>query len=388
MKKFRWLAVVSALVLVLLGAILYLGRNRPAGMPLPQFWQASRQIHQALQLVKSTQPDLSVPLDQAQIDQLEALLAESGFAVLDTDAVYSDYLANPQGLRQFWERASQGESAAQTVFHIQDSYFSCLHFFRSRGENRCLTARLGWQSGGSALWTDAQCLPLYDMALVQDNTFYYRLYPAGDPHYIDYAQLSLTPPNRELEDLCRKYISCVGYRFVNLFLVSWQEGDWGQLSFCDLFEYLYPLRQGKTITLDQFPPEGDGFYRVPAAVLEDTICPFFQIGVEEFRQRCPRLEDDYLWKAVHGNDVTGWKLPLFLPEVTACTQNSDGTMTLSVQVRCPEYKTNDLFTHEVTVRPTASGFQYVANRVTSGWDSLPPSGSRVSLFGLHGQFLV
>lgn len=388
MKKFRWLAVLPALVLALLGGFLWLCRDLPAGTPLLPLWQMARQVRQIEHLTASARQGLSVPLDQAQIDQLETLLAEAGFAVVDTDAVYPAYLANPQGLRRFWEQTSSGESAAQTIFRIQDSGISCLRFLRSRGENCCLTARLGWQADGSPLWRDVQCLPLYDMALVQDNTFYYRLYPAGDPHYIDYAQLRLTPPDRELEDLCQKYVSCVGYRFVNLFLVSWQEGDWGQLSFPDLFEYLYPLRQGRDIRLDQFPPEGNGVYRVPAAILEDAICPFFQISLEEFRQKCPHIEDDYLWKAVHGNDVTSWKLPLFLPEVTSCVKNPDGTMTLSVQVRCPEYKTNDLFTHEVTIRPTPAGFQYVANRVTSGWEALPPSGSRASLFGVDGQFLV
>ncbi len=45
-------------------------------------------------------------------------------------------------------------------------------------------------------------------------------------------------------------------------------------------------------------------------------------------------------------------------------EHPDGTMTLTVQVYSPEVKTDDLFTHEVTLRLGEEGaFQYVGNRV-------------------------
>lgn len=376
MKKFRWLAILLLPALVVLAGIFWLGSICPPGVPVSQFLPLARQVHQAQRLLA----DARQAPDPAGVDRLEALLADAGLAVVDTDSVLPSYLANPQGLRQFCQQAGAGQRAAQTVFQIQPTGLSCLRFFSGHGDSGCLIARLFWSRDGSLEWQECQLLPLYDMALVQDNTFYYRLYPAGDPHYIDYSFFRLTPPDPELEALCSRYVSCVGYRFVNLFLCDWQEGDWGALAFSDLFEYLYPLRFGREVTLDQFPLESGSTCRVPQEVFVQTITPFFAITPEALWALCPHTQDSYLWRPVHGNDLTGWELPLYLPEVTACTENPDGTRTLSVQVRCPEYKTNALFTHEVTIRPTASGFQYVANRVTGGWEALPPGQARAVLF--------
>ena len=58
--------------------------------------------------------------------------------------------------------------------------------------------------------------------------------------------------------------------------------------------------------------------------------------------------------------------------------NSDGTMTLSVEVLSTDLKTDCLFSHDVTVRPLENGsFQYVGNQTTYQTEyGLPPAESR------------
>lgn len=344
------------------------GWERPEAAPILQSRQLHRSLRQAVQCLS--------PVSQGDQDALEALLIQQGFSTLDTCDQMPAYLANPQPLLRFYA----GEAPSATVFQLAGSSLSCLYFFTQGRDRFCLTALVEWDRSGSPFVQETQLLPLYDMELVQENTLYYRLYPAGDPHYIDYAYFRLTPPDPDLEALCRQCIQSVGYRFVNLFLCDWEEGHWGELSLPDLFEYLSPLETGQPVDFSVYPAVDGDWVQVPQFQMVAALSPYFQMDEETLAQRCSFRDGCCLWRPIHGNDLTVWELPLYLPEVTACQPHPDGTKTLQVQVRCPEYKCNDYFTHEVTIRPTETGFQYVSNRITSGWEHLPPRASRRELF--------
>lgn len=370
MTKPRFLLILAA---ALLCAFLLWPRTlpsweRPEAAPILQSRQLHRSLRQAAQCLS--------PVSQGDQDALEALLIQQGFSTLDTCDQMPAYLTNPQPLLRF----CAGEAPSATVFQLAGSSLSCLHFFTQGRDRFCLTALVEWDRSGSPFVRETQLLPLYDMELVQENTLYYRLYPAGDPHYIDYAYFRLTPPDPELEELCRQCIQSVGYRFVNLFLCDWEEGHWGELSLPDLFEYLSPLETGQPVDFSAYPAAAGDWVRVPQGQMAAALSPYFQMDEDTLAQRCGFRDGCCLWRPIHGNDLTVWELPLYLPEVTACQPHPDGTKTLRVQVRCPEYKRNDYFTHEVTIRPTETGFQYVSNRITSGWEHLPPSASRAELF--------
>ena len=167
---------------------------------------------------------------------------------------------------------------------------------------------------------------------------------------------------------------------VNLFLCNWREGDWGDLSFNDLFEYLYEKDRG-----ERFEWSDLSSFMLPAELFESTVLPYFQISLEKFRKASgyDAEADAYPWRPVFGDDLTTWKYPMCEPEVVSRTRNSDGTLTLTVQVYSRELKTDRLFTHEVTVRLLENGgFQYTANRVTYVSDrGLPPSMPRFALAG-------
>lgn len=360
------------------------GWSPPEQLPAAQAQQAKAEILQASALLGDLYEEASHPLSQADIDTMEQHLVEAGYTVVDTDGVYPEYLANPGGLQAFWESASAGVDAAQSVLQINSSGFLYLRFFRSGEENRYLLTSLIWDERAEPVVEECQVLPIYDMVLSDWGIFYYRVYPADDPHYIDYAQFWMAPVDREAYDLCRTYIQTVGYQMVNLFLCDWQEGNWGQLSFNDLFEYLYERDTGQRVDVDTFPLEGyPPRASIPAELFEDTLLPYFQISLEEFRQRCGYEAGGYPWRPIFGDDLTTWHFPICEPEVMEACQNADGTLTLTVQVYSPELKTDRLFSHQVTVRPLEEGgFQYVSNRITyTGPQGLPPDMSRFTLDG-------
>lgn len=382
MRKVIWVL----LLLVCLVAACQLPRQALSGWEQPEQLSAAQnrlvtgEIGAVSTLLWAAAADLESPFSQTDIDAMERILIEAGYATVDTDGVYPEYLANSHGLEDF----AGGEKAAQTVLQVNSQGFSYLRFFRQGGENRFLLASLIWSETGEPVVEACQELPIYDMELADWGIFYYRVYPAGDPHYIDYAQLRMEPVNPEKYDLCRTYIRPVGYQMVNLFLCDWQEGDWGQLSFNDLFEYLYEKDTGQRVEVDTFSLEGwPPRAWIPEAQFEKTLLPYFQISLEEFRQRCGYENGAYPWRPVFGDDLTTWHAPFCDPQVVDARENGDGTLTLSVQVYSPEWKTDCLFAHEVRVRLLDNGgFQYVSNRVTKvGSHGLPPAMCRFALDG-------
>ena len=63
-----------------------------------------------------------------------------------------------------------------------------------------------------------------------------------------------------------------------------------------------------------------------------------------------------------------------IPEVTKVMENADGTVTLLVNVICPDKHTDHLFEHEVTMKTETDGsFQYLSNRIVYRSDKELPS---------------
>lgn len=372
MKKY--LLLLLAAVLILAAILLFPQKDFP-GWEAPDILSSSQSRAIRDELIRAAEVCQGVK----SADSLEERLIGAGFATVDSDAIYPSYLANADGVRDF----AAGRSSTSVLQAGKNGGF--VHMFFARGdEDFLILTEVSQHSQGSFYVSACETLPLYETELADWDIFYYRLYPENDPHYIDYNQLRLTPVDRELYDLTREYILPVGYQMVNLFLCDWQEGNWGDLAFSDVFEYLYERNTGDPLPWQDFPVHPDSHYRlIPAQLFEDTVLPYFRVSREYLRKACQydSAADAYPWRPVHGDDLTTWEYPYREPQVTDCQENSDGTITLKVQVYSAEVKTNNLFSHEVTLRPFADGgFQYVANRIsyTSSY-GLPPAMARFEL---------
>lgn len=390
------LPAVMLCIAVLLAAIVWcLSREDLPGWEAPKALSSSRQrsvkreLMQIVQLCREAYPGTEGEdaggLSRESIDAMEAGLLDAGYPVVDTDETYPAYLGNPESLYAFWEDVCAGKDAAQTLIRISEDggfWHTCL--FQEKGERGCLLTHVVRDGENTAYVRTCELLPLYDMELTDWGIFYYRMYPADDPHYIDYSQLRLAPMDRELYDLNRKYIIPVGYQMVNLFLCDWWEGDWGALSFNDLFEYLYEMETGERFEWNGIS-NWDTTTRttLPARLFESAVLPYFRIAPEDFREVCgyDEIRECYPWRPAFGDDLASWHYPMCEPEIQSQTVNDDGTITLAVQVYSPDLKTNRLFAHEITIRPLADGgFQYVGNRVTYVSDrGLPPNMARFDL---------
>lgn len=217
--------------------------------------------------------------------------------------------------------------------------------------------------------------------MINDKDFYYQVvYPPRVP-FDDYALVRLAPMDKTLYDLTEKYIAPIGYLSNNMFVSNWTSEDYGNLSFNDLLEFFYKVRNNDYFYARDYESVREPYYYsyIPASLFENTIMPYFDISLQEFRERS--LYDSekgiYPWQEICCDNVTYY--PTVEPEVVNYQNNENGTFTLTVNVRCNDYKTDRLFTHEVVIRHLEDGgYQYLSNKITYKSEiELPPNKPRL-----------
>ena len=299
------------------------------------------------------------------LDAMEERLAEEGYAVVDTDANYPAWL-RAEGFDSFWSCVCRGEPAEQEVVTILESGGLGYILFTYDGDVAWFHF-LQYTPGEKDAEVQYEQHEVLDWTLTDRGNFYYQIYPAGNKHYDDYTLLRTNAPDRELWDLQKRYITPGGYIGTNLFLTNWTETDWGELSFNDVWDYLYFYLHGEQYAPKDTmaAPEWNGYW-IPAGEFEEVILAYFDVDLDLLRQRAwyDAEKNAYPWRPVETNDYVFLQYYTGQPEVTACRNNKDGTLTLTVQMLSTDLKMDSLFAHEVTVRPGKDGtFRYVGNQV-------------------------
>ena len=195
-----------------------------------------RTLYEQAEKTESENPWKAPELSRSAIDAVEALLMEAGLDVVDTDGLCPDYLTTADRFRGFLDAAGRNESARQEVITVNTAGTLILQLFVCQ-DGEIYVHRMLYPPEGTQA-PDYEALLIRDWALTEKGNFYYRTYPAGNSHYIDYSLIRLTPPDRELWALNRRYLAAGDYLAANLFLTDWTENDWGELSLNDLWECL------------------------------------------------------------------------------------------------------------------------------------------------------
>ena len=313
-------------------------------------------------------------ITQSSIDEMEMLLIEHGYAVLDTDSRYPAFLENAEELYNFRNAVKKGNAARADYVWLSPygGFHYCILEYRN-GESYFLEAATEWTQGNTIEITELYKRELLDWELTDKDNFYYKLYEAHSPAFEDYTLLRLSAPDKELSNLSMTYLEPVGYQSNNLLSSEWSCDDYKNLCLNDILEFLYREHYGQildsqTLTVHEHP----FYYQIPADVFESVMIAYFDITPEKVREVCcyDANTDTYPWLDVAYDNLNYF--PLITPEVTAYRKNADGTLTLTVDAMCVGLKTDSLFRHELTIRPDTDGsFQYIGNRLISASDTLP-----------------
>lgn len=303
-------------------------------------------------------------LSRSSIDAIESLLIEAGLDVIDTDEIYPGHLVTADNFYRFWDDTKQGRSSQQEIITILESGTLSYRLFVHEDGMTYVHFMNYPVEGTSDLHYEKH--EVLDWDLTDRGNFYYRIYPADDKHYADFSLIRMEAPNLELWDLNMKYIWAGGYIGTNMFLTDWTENDFDELSFNDLWEYLYYdyhgiWPDGYTFIPDQY------CYQIPAAEFEEVILQYFNIDLDMLREmgQYNAEGDCYPFRPIETNDYVFLYYYTVESEITAYRINPDGTITLTVEMLSTDLKMDCLFAHAVTIRPLENGqFQYISNKVT------------------------
>lgn len=306
-------------------------------------------------------------ISQEDRDSIEMVLKKAGYSVINSDSVYPEYLENPDGVSSFWEDVQKNKDAETVFWEVSltgSVYYRALRY--SAGDASYIFVSTVWDEQGNLEISDGGKWEVLNWDTTFNGDFYFQNKPAKKVW--DAAQLlRLKPVDKELYDLNAKYILPVGYHNVNLFLCDWDTSDYGDLCFNDLFEWLYKLKHNDYVYARDYAQEDEPYYHccIPSDVFENTILPYFDIPLSEFREKAlyDSTKDIYPWQELNCSNIAYY--PTVIPEITEAIKNKDGSITLKVNVMCLDNKTDCLFTHEVTVMPSDNGgFKYLGNKIT------------------------
>ena len=320
-------------------------------------------------------------ISQNQIDKIETLLSDNGYPVMNSDSKYPAYLENSNGVYEFWKSVSDNKDTEQELITISPSgglYYSLLQY--SSGQKYYTGIIVDWDENNEPFVSSKESMEVLDWDLTDNGDFYYQIYSSRRP-YDDYILVRLKPINKKLYDLTNKYLSPIGYISNNMFLCDWSYDDYGDLSFNDLLEFFYKIKNNDYFYAQDYPIVWEPYYHsyIPSSLFESTVKPYFDISLKEFRKRSlyDSEKDAYPWQEVCSDNLTFY--PTIEPEVVKCRDNGNGTFTLTVNARCDEYKTDCVFTHEVVIRTLKNGgYQYLSNKITYKSDyEMPPNYPRL-----------
>lgn len=285
-----------------------------------------------------------------------------------TNRPYSN-MANYEKLESFLNAASAGESGRAVVFeiHSDGSIGRCQYTFD--GEDMyVLTANFVWDDDGEPAMAYLSNARIMQWEFTEKGWFSYRLCVPEYPEVTEVVDgsclirvLPITQENREMSEKC---VYGLGYRGNNLLCSDWEAGQMEHLDYNGMYEYLYAMKYGREFPAEKYQ---DG---IPGEEFESLIMEYLPVTAEEIRSFAAFDEErqTYLWRGLaYSNHIADY-FETSVPEVTDIRENSDGTLTLTVDAVCSVMLCDEAaITHELTVQFLEDGsLRYLGNKVLSG----------------------
>ncbi len=187
----------------------------------------------------------------------------------------------------------------------------------------------------------------------------------------EHTALRVQPLDETYRELNRKYLLPVSYERNNMFITDWNENDFGELNFYDMYDIFYPKINSEIVPYVADDNLGIGaVYKIPKDQFESVIMTYFNIDSETLQAKTTFYSEDwtYEYKPRGFYEVEYPEYPY--SEVVGFTENSNGTITLMVNVVFPYASDSKVYSHEVVVRSLEDGgIQYISNRIIPSEDN-------------------
>ena len=314
--------------------------------------------------------------DMETVRKVVERFGKCGYAAVDCENRVD--MTQMQSVMDFCDSVEKQEKAEVTILQVSSlGGFSVYHLQTEKGVVHVKRCYYGYKDGIMKSEDEGEYQTDYwrytdDGYLMFSGTYFseelYVLTLSSAEEHVAFRILPLDAKCRELNE---KYLLPIGYELNNMFLVDWNEDDFGDLNFYDMFDLLYPKLHN-----EKFPYVADdnlgigAVYHIPKTEFENVIMEYFNIDSETLQSKTVYDSEDstYEYKPRGFEEVEYPEYPY--SEVIGYTENSDGTITLTANVVFPYSGNSKVYAHEVVIRPLEDGrVQYVSNRIIPSEDN-------------------
>lgn len=308
--------------------------------------------------------------DMETVRKVVERFGECGYAPVDCENRVD--MTQMQSVMDFCDSVENQKEAEVTIIQVSSwGGFSVYHLQTENGVVHVKRCYYGYKDGIMKSEDEGEYQTDYwrytdDGYMMFSGTYFseelYVLTLSSAEEHVAFRVLPLDAKCRELNE---KYLLPIGYELNNMFLVDWNEDDFGELNFYDMFDLLYPKLHN-----EKFPYVADdnlgigAVYHIPKTEFENVIMEYFNIDSETLQSKTVYDSEDstYEYKPRGFEEVEYPEYPY--SEVIGYTENSDGTITLTANVVFPYSGNSKVYAHEVVIRPLEDGrVQYVSNRI-------------------------
>ena len=326
---------------------------------------------------------VNVSLSYQTIAEMMAAIANAGFSVAD-----STNSVNMQGyhsMDEFGKSTMQPGNVSGKYFIIYpDGHLSAFELYREGQVWHLLSMSGAWNEDNTIRIFSEGRYAVHSLEYTEKGWLIY----SRDTSDFDenqksnngsYTMVRVLPYDAKLRSLATQYVEPIGYLENNLFITDWTNANFGPVDFNTLYAYLFGMYNG-TEMLSSYNVRnyyksvaGTRLYLVPAQTFEDVVQNWFEIDSSALK-----AISDYSF-ARGGYFFLGYNRDYFNvtprtpePEVVAYTENSDGTITMTVDAVNTWYGTDRAFRHILTVRPEKGGFKFISNSLVADENSILP----------------
>lgn len=319
---------------------------------------------------KAKQENTLASLDTMK--RMIACLGASGYVAVDVQNQVN--MTNANDVKDFIREVEEKKNAEITIISVlENGGFIRYDLQSTNGEVLVTSSYLCWNNNRPEV-NEKEEYMAYTWKYSEDGYLFFEQYhmpgydgPSG------HTALRVEPLDERCREYNQKYIYPIGYGSNNMFITDWNENDYAELDFDDLFPILYPMVYGTSIPYEM-TYEGE-LYDIDRDEFETVIQSCFNIGSELLRGKTTYREEDGIYEyRTRGFNDLGWTPNIPYPEVVQYEENLDGTVKLTVHVVYPEENVSCAFSHEVLIRPLSNEHvQYVSNYIIPSKQNMEPT---------------
>lgn len=310
--------------------------------------------------------------------RIVARLGENGYVAVDSENQVD--MAGAEQAIAFCKTVDEKKSAKLTIIAIHDSGFRKFDIETEDGNVNVVRGYYQYDQNGCLQNRNTVCYPADMWQYTEEGYLIFEGSYFSEENLVltlsegsEHTALRVLPLDESCRELNRKYILPVSYGRNNIFLTDWNEEDFGELNFYDVFDIFYPVlyKQPVPYVADKNLEVG-AVYQIPEEIFENVIMTYFHIDKGTLRRETTYSTENAAYEYRPRGFYEAEYPDIPYPEVVdyivsdADEENPDGTITLIVNAVYPNSNTSMAYSHRTVIRPlNEDGFQFVSNQMIS-----------------------